>query len=119
MKNSPNVIIHMPDMYERSNEKWKDRFFATGATMAQGLIRNLKWPGDKPRFGGPPATQLGQFGVYRYDEEATRRLREEMEKMDPQARWDANGKRNLGYPAIDKTFNKRLREVIIRLTGAD
>lgn len=117
MKAPPPVIIHMEDHYDGGYGKWKDRFMQTTQTMAQGLVQYLTWPGDKPRFGGQPAQQMGQFNVYTYDEEATFRLRHEMAKLNPPDRW-AKVNKNAYRRSMDKDFLHRLKDLIARTTGA-
>lgn len=123
----PKLILHIPDFYDAGGEhmhKWKDRFSTTVATAATSLIRYLEWPGDKrrdrwvdgQRTPSAPAGELGPFAVYRLDEEATAKLRAEMEAMDPAKRY-APRKDGPAYwvsNKSDREFSAGLRAAIKR-----
>ena len=119
MTTPPPVIIHMDDHYDPGigGGKWKSRFMTSARTMAQGLIQYLTWPGDQSRFTAYKATTMGEFNVYRYDEEATYKLRQEMAKLNPKDRW-AKTNKNAYHRSMDKTFVRNLTALIERTTGA-
>lgn len=125
----PELILHLPDFYgpwDGTMHKWKDRFSTSVKTAATSLITYLEWPGDKrrddwtagQRVSLPDAEDFGPFAIYRLDEEATAKLREEMRSMDPSKRLDQKPASYYGHSyakrTTNKAFAKGMREAIAR-----